>query len=151
MVLLRQTKQARRIRATTQYREKGRFAKKPQQQPKIEYYAGNNIPEYTTDNEGNREKITYRAVVTLNGVPIHSDKKRGRPRYKNFSWAKVDYYENIDIDKMKINLLQEIANHFHCKIEDLWFYDGYGETYFDIEMPKPYRSHIYEGLEIGEY
>jgi hypothetical protein len=128
----------------------GRFIKRQQQ---IEYYQGdnNNIPEYIYDNEGNREKVMYRAVVTLNGVPIHSDRKRGRPRYKNFSWAKVDYYENINIEEMKKHLLQEIANHFKCKIEDLWFNDGEDETYFDIEMPKPYKGNQWEGLEYGEY
>jgi hypothetical protein len=149
-MVLRRTKQVKRIQATTQYRDsKGRFAKRPQ----IKYYEQNqNIPEYTYNPATeNYEKLTYRAVVTLNGVPIHSDRARGRPRYKNFSWAKVDYYENISIDDMKKNLLQEIANHFHCKIEDLWFYDGDGETYFDIEFPKPYRGSIYEGLEYGEY
>jgi hypothetical protein len=128
----------------------GRFIKRSQ--PQIEYYQNNdNIPEYITDSEGNREKIMYRAVVTLNNVPIHSNRGRGRPRYKNFSWAKVDYYDNIDIEDMKKHLLQEIANHFHCKIGDLWFNDGDGETYFDIEFPKPYRGNIYEGLEYGEY
>jgi hypothetical protein len=131
------------------YREHGRFAKRPQ----IKYYEQEqNIPEYTYNPATeNYEKITYRAVVTLNGVPIHSDRARGRPRYKNFSWAKVDYYENINIDDMKTHLLQEIANHFKCKIEDLWFYDGDGETYFDIEFAKPYRGSHWEGLEYGEY
>lgn len=127
----------------------GRFIKRST----IIYYENNqNIPEYTYNPATeSREKLTYRAVVTLNGVPIHSDRARGKPRYKNFSWAKVDYYENINIDDMKKHLLQEIANHFKCKIEDLWFYDGDGETYFDIEFAKPYRGSIWEGLEYGEY
>ena len=127
---------------------KGQFIKRQQ----IKYYADNQIPEYVYNPEKESyEKITYRAVVTLNGVPIHSDRARGRPRYKNFSWAKVDYYENINIDKMKEHLLQEIAKHFHCKVDELWFFDGDGETYFDIEFPKPHRGSHYEGLEYGEY
>jgi hypothetical protein len=149
-MVLRKTQQSRQYFNQTHKREKnGKFAKKT---PQIEFYENNdNVPEYIYNSDGNREKIIYRAVVTLNGVPIHSDKTRGRPRYKNFSWAKVDYYENIDITKMKTNLMQEIANHFHCKINDLWFEDGDGETYFDIEFPKPYRGVIWEGLEYGEY
>lgn len=128
---------------------KGQFVKRQQ----IKYYEQQqNIPEYVYNPEKESyEKITYRAVVTLNGVPIHSDRARGRPRYKNFSWAKVDYYENINIDKMKEHLLQEIAKHFHCKVDELWFFDGDGETYFDIEFPKPHRGSHYEGLEYGEY
>lgn len=149
-MVLKRTQQSRQYFNATHYRVKGRFAKRPQ--PQIEYYRDyGNIPEYTYDEEENRIKITYRAVVTLNGVPIHSDRARGKPRYKSFSWAKVDYYENINIDDMKKNLLQEIANHFHCKVEELWFYDGYGETYFDIEYAKPYNGSHWEGLEVGEY
>jgi hypothetical protein len=134
----------------------GRYIKRTQrQQNDIDYYSNTQIPEYRYDSEGNREKVTYRAVVTLNNVPIHSDKARGRPRYKNFSWAKVDYYENININEMKKHLLQEIANHFHCKIDDLWFvYNQVPEEpteWGDIEYPKPYRGSIWEGLEYGEY
>jgi hypothetical protein len=129
---------------------KGQFIKRPI--PQIKYYADNQIPEYVYNPEKESyEKITYRAVVTLNSVPIHSDRARGRPRYKNFSWAKVDYYENINIDDMKNHLLQEIAKHFKCKIDDLWFHDGDETCYFDIEFPKPYRGSHYEGLEYGEY
>jgi hypothetical protein len=149
-LVLRKTQQSRQYFNKTHIRDsKGRFIKNPQ---RIEYYPqNNNIPEYSYNLEGKREKVTYRAIVTLNGVPIHSDKARGKPRYKSFSWAKVDYYENININDMKKNLMQEIANHFHCKINDLWFYDGYGETYFDIEFPKPYHGQHWEGLEVGEY
>jgi hypothetical protein len=147
-MVLRKTQQSRQYFNQTHYREKGRFAKRPQ----IKYYSNSQIPEKVYNpSSGSYEKLTYRAVVTLNGVPIHSDRARGTPRYKNFSWAKVDYYENINIDEMKKKLLQEIANHFRCKINDLWFNDGDGETYFDIEQPKPYRGSHYEGLEYGEY
>jgi hypothetical protein len=152
-MVLRHTQQSRRNFNATHYRdEHGRFAKRPQPQ-QIKYYDNqNDVPEYVYNPvKGGYEKIMYRAVVTLNSVPIHSDRARGKPRYKNFSWAKIDYYENINIDDMKKHLLQEIANHFHCKIDDLWFYDGDGETYFDIEMPKPYNGSQWEGLEYGEY
>lgn len=149
-MLKRKTQQSRKYFNATHKRDsRGRFAKS---QPEIVYYQNNdNIPEYIISSEGVREKITYRAVVTLNDVPIHSDKKRGRPRYKSFSWAKIDYYENIDIEKMKQNLMQEIANHFHCKINDLWFSGDDRFSYWGIEYPKPYRGNHWEGLEIGEY
>lgn len=128
------------------YRVNGKFAKRPQ----IIYREQIPVEVWNPTTES-YEKLTYRAVVTLNGVPIHSDRARGRPRYKNFSWAKIDYYENINIEEMKKHLLQEITNHFKCKIDDLWFYDGDGETYFDIEFAKPYRGSHWEGLEYGEY
>jgi len=148
-MLKRKTQQSRRYFNSTHKRDnKGRFISS---QPKREYYSGSNIPEYITSPDGIKEKMTYRAVVTLNGVPIHSDRKRGKPRYKSFSWAKVGSYEDIDIDDMKKKLLQEIANHFRCKVDELWFHDGDKETYFDIEYPKPYRGSHYEGLEVGEY
>lgn len=149
--MLKRTQQSRQYFNSTHNRESnGQFAKK-RIEP-IQYYANNNVPEYVYNNDTEKyEKITYRAVVTLNGVPIHSDRARGKPRYKNFSWAKVDFYENINIKDMKQKLLQEIANHFRCKVDDLWFSDGDGETYFDIEQPKPYRGAIWEGLEYGEY
>ena len=148
-MVLRKTQQSRQAFNAVHYRVKGRFAKRPE----IKYYDKfQGIPKERYNAYSNSyEKLKYRSVVTLNGVPIHSDKSRGRPRYKNFSWAKIDYYENINIEDMKNNLLKEIANHFRCKIDELWFYDGYGETYFDIEFPKPYRGSKFEGLEYGEY
>jgi hypothetical protein len=150
-MVIKHTQQSRAYFNITHYRDnRGRFAKRPI--PQIKYYADNQIPEYVYNPEKESyEKITYRAVVTLNSVPIHSDRARGKPRYKNFSWAKVDYYENINIDDMKNHLLQEIAKHFKCKIDDLWFHDGDETCYFDIEFPKPYRGSHYEGLEYGEY
>jgi hypothetical protein len=159
-MVLKHTQQSRQYFNQTHYRAKsgrgnsGSFAKRPQQN---KYYQNNNnIVEYKYIPEKEEyEKVMYRAVVTLNGVPIHSDKARGRSRYKNFSWAKVDYYENINIDDMKKNLLTEIAKHFHCTLNDLWFSDGiipWGETdWGDIEYPKPYHGSQYEGLESGEY
>lgn len=153
-MVLRKTQQSRQYFNSTHKRgSNGRFIKKEQFKPKIEYYTGSNIPEYTYNNEGQREKIMYRAVVTLNGVPIHSDKARGRSRYKSFSWAKIDYYENINISEMKKHLLEEIANHFHCKVYELWFnpYDNDNCEWGDIEYPKPYHGEKFEGLEVGEY
>ena len=56
------------------YRVKGRFAKRPQQPQQIKYYDNEqNIPEYVyVPEKEDYEKLTYRAVVTLNGVPIQS-------------------------------------------------------------------------------
>ena len=158
-MVLKHTTQSRKYFNQTHYRVKGKFAKRPIQREQIKYYSNNNIPEYVYNPQREEyEKMLYRAVITLNGVPIHSNASQGRPRYKSFSWAKIDYYENISILDMKKHLLQEIANHFNCKIDDLWFADSSTSVYgtaewVDIEYPKPYRNSgsKFEGLEVGEY
>ena len=154
-MVLRHTTQSRAYFNQTHYREHGRFAKRPKPQ-EIKYYSNTNMPEYVYNPEKeDYEKLTYRAVVTLNAVPIHSDATHGKPRYKNFSWAKIDYYENININDMCKHLLQEIAKHFHCKIDDLWFVNSDMSTIeptdWDVEYSKPYRGSNWEGLEYGEY
>jgi hypothetical protein len=139
---------------------KGQFIKKTQEQ--IEYYKEyNNIPEYGYNSATEHyEKLTYRACVTLNGVPEHSERYRGgREHYLNFSYVKVDYYENINIQDLKDKLMNGIAKYFHCNVRDLVYdsdgMEGIGDYWkeyvclFDIEMPKPYRGSFYEGLEEG--
>lgn len=136
----------------------GRYIKKTEIIYREDY---SSIPEYTFNPATQeREKITYRACVTLNGVPEHSEKYRGgKEHYLNFSYVKVAFYEDINIEKMKEKLMEGIAKYFHCKVGDL-IYDSdgmegigdYWKSYscmFDIEFPKPYRGSFFEGMEEG--
>jgi hypothetical protein len=129
----------------------GRYIKKTQP---IEYeqpqYAHQIEYQYNPATE-QREKVMYRAVVSLNNVPIHSNAKQGRPRYKHFTWAKTDYLENISIPKMKEAMLKEIAQKLHISVNEFWF-DVDESASWDIQNPFQTRSNYpEEGMEFAEY
>jgi alpha-galactosidase len=103
------------------------------------------------DNRGrfaHREDINYRAVVTLNSVPIHSTPYN--PQYHNYTMTKIDKIGNINLKDMKKALLKYVGTCLHFDARDFWF-EVEDDDVWNVEEPRPYPyGEISETFEEGE-